>query len=455
MKFLLLSLLSFSYCSTYSQYQFKVGNIVGGNPLSIRNSNCVSDEQYNKMFTQLKKNEVFLKNSGRWLPQHSTLSTVLFELPLRKKTTLKDYGFFVISGFFDHNPARPGALLDYYCGNRSSDNAINHQGTDYSLFPYAWQKMNDNLVEAIAAASGIIIGKFDGNFDECGCVWTDCNNWNAIYIRHSDGTIAFYGHLKKNSLTTKVVGESVNAGEYLGIIGSSGQSSGPHLHFEVWQNENYAQLIDPYGGSCNSINGNTSRWINQENYRVSTISALRTHSDYPQLGSCPSTEIANLKNEFINGDRVVVGSYFRDQISGHVVTHSVIKPDGSLLGQWNQTFTDTYSASYWLADIYLPNPAPTGIWKYKVEYNGQKDSTAFAVNLLFKYTFIGNGNYTLSSNWQNNRIPPNPVPSGVEVAIDNQPNECILNTPIRFLSGSKLIVSQNAKLRLLENLIIE
>ncbi|HMP22095.1 MAG TPA: M23 family metallopeptidase [Ferruginibacter sp.] len=406
------------------------------------------------MFKRLKQNEIYLKNSGRWGKQPTPQSTVLFQLPLKKKNGISDGGFFAISGFFDHNPVRPGALLDYNCGDRSSDNAINHRGTDYYLFPYAWKKMRDNDVEAVAAAAGMIIGKFDGHFDECGCVWTDCNNWNAVYIKHADNTIAFYGHLKKNSLLPKGIGDTVSAGEYLGVVGSSGQSSGPHLHFEVWQNESYTQLIDPYAGPCNYINGNSSKWIQQEPYRASTLSAVRTHSDYPQMGSCPATEVMNEKNEFANGNKVVMGSYFRDQIAGQVVIHSVIKPDGTLLGSWQQTFTDTYTAAYWLADVYLPNPAPTGIWHYKATYNGQSDSAAFAVNILFQYRFTGNGNYSAASNWQNNKVPPNPVPRGIEVVIDNQQNECIIDVPVTFQKGAKLTISQSNKIKIPQNLLI-
>lgn len=454
MKRLLLLTALFSPFAGFCQYQFRVSVPVGGNALPARHANCISEEQYNLMFAYLKRNELALKSQGKWSRPGSALNTVLFQLPLKKKSSITDSGFFAISGFFDHNPVRPGALLDYNCGDRSSDNALNHRGTDYYLFPYAWKKMRDDDVEVVAAAPGVIIGKMDGNFDECGCVWTDCNNWNGVNIRHADGTIAFYGHLKKNSLLLKSTGDTVSAGEYLGIVGSSGQSSGPHLHFEVWENETYTQLIDPYGGPCNSINGMTSRWINQEPYRASTISAVRTHSDYPQMGSCPATEIMNEKNEFIDGNRVVMGSYFRDQMAGQSVIHSVVKPDGSLLGSWVQPFTDTYTAAYWLADVYLPNPAPTGIWYYKVQYNGQTDSAAFAVNVLFKYRFTGNGNYTLAANWVNNMVPPNPVPAGVEVIIDNQQNECIVNVPVTFRRGAKLTVGAFNKLRIPQNLII-
>jgi murein DD-endopeptidase MepM/ murein hydrolase activator NlpD len=102
--------------------------------------------------------------------------------------------------------------------------------------------------------------------------------WNIVVLRHSDGTVSMYGHLKLNSLTTKAVGETVTQGEFLGVIGSSGQSQGPHLHFEVYNADN--QLQDPYQGPCNLMN-NFSYWLDQPAYRDSSINKLMTHSAQP------------------------------------------------------------------------------------------------------------------------------------------------------------------------------
>ncbi len=57
---------------------------------------------------------------------------------------------------------------------------------------------------------------------------------HTIAIQHSNNIITFYKH---NSALLKKVGENVKAGEAVAIIGNSGTlSSGPHLHFEIWQN---------------------------------------------------------------------------------------------------------------------------------------------------------------------------------------------------------------------------
>jgi murein DD-endopeptidase MepM/ murein hydrolase activator NlpD len=61
--------------------------------------------------------------------------------------------------------------------------------------------------------------------------------WNGGYgmfveIQHPDGMITRYGHMKRGSILVKK-GEKVFAGQMIGQVGSTGKSTGPHLHFEI------------------------------------------------------------------------------------------------------------------------------------------------------------------------------------------------------------------------------
>lgn len=66
---------------------------------------------------------------------------------------------------------------------------------------------------------------------------------NYIRIDHGDGYKTFYGHLYK---TIKNKNESVNAGEIIGYVGTSGKSTAPHLHFEISKvTGNKTENLDP------------------------------------------------------------------------------------------------------------------------------------------------------------------------------------------------------------------
>src|SRR5690606_2616679 len=202
-----------------------------------------------------------------------------------------------ISNHVDHNAAFPNQIQDYNCGNRTYDTAqgYNHKGVDIFTWPFTWHQFQNNHSWVIAAAPGIIIGKNDGNYD-MSCNFNN-NNWNAVYVQHSDGSVSWYGHLKNGSLTTKNIGASVSAGEYLGVIGSSGNSTGPHLHFEVYNNTN--QLVDTYSGTCNTwTSSSDSWWQNQKSYQDPKINAVLTHSAPPVFPTCPSVETPNMKDVF-------------------------------------------------------------------------------------------------------------------------------------------------------------
>ncbi|MER7012278.1 M23 family metallopeptidase [Saccharopolyspora sp. NPDC000359] len=52
-----------------------------------------------------------------------------------------------------------------------------------------------------------------------------------VRVRHPHGTTTVYGHIDRALVTA---GERVEAGEVVAEVGNRGQSTGPHLHFEVW-----------------------------------------------------------------------------------------------------------------------------------------------------------------------------------------------------------------------------
>ncbi|MFD9905160.1 M23 family metallopeptidase [Streptomyces sp. NPDC059063] len=65
---------------------------------------------------------------------------------------------------------------------------------------------------------------------------------NNVVIKMNDGTYTQYGHMSSLSVT---VGQTVTPGQQIGLSGSTGNSSGPHLHFEARTGADYGSDIDP------------------------------------------------------------------------------------------------------------------------------------------------------------------------------------------------------------------
>ena len=82
--------------------------------------------------------------------------------------------------------------------------------------------------DVVAVASGVVV--FSDRRDGYG---------KMVEIHHGNGISSRYGHHEKLLVE---VGEVVNKGDVIGLMGSSGRSTGPHVHFEVLRN---GKNIDP------------------------------------------------------------------------------------------------------------------------------------------------------------------------------------------------------------------
>lgn len=61
-------------------------------------------------------------------------------------------------------------------------------------------------------------------------------------LQHPDGTVTVYGHM---NTIDRPHGAHVTAGEQIATVGARGESTGPHLHFEVWPGGQRARRVDP------------------------------------------------------------------------------------------------------------------------------------------------------------------------------------------------------------------
>jgi hypothetical protein len=159
-------------------------------------------------------------------------------------TYLKD---FYIVKYVDHDGKDP------FGGNKTYPG---HKGTDFEIRGFSQM---DSLVPVFAAARGQVIFVNDGLFDR-NTNWDIKNGGNYIILNHNDTLYTYYYHLKLHSIKVKL-GDSVNEGQTIAYVGSSGMSAVPHLHFEVRTKTQV--VVDPFIGRYNKT---SQLWKNQLSY---------------------------------------------------------------------------------------------------------------------------------------------------------------------------------------------
>ncbi|MER6532043.1 peptidoglycan DD-metalloendopeptidase family protein [Streptomyces sp. NPDC001508] len=139
-------------------------------------------------------------------PVHRDLSSLLFPVRSRNQWVLPVQGYVLSAGF----------------GAAGSHWAHRHTGQDFAV-PVG------TPVHAVGA--GVVV--------EAGCDGAFGNN---VVIRHGNGYYTQYAHL---SVLRVSVGQSVGPGDPIALSGNTGNSSGPHLHFEVRVTQEFGSAVDP------------------------------------------------------------------------------------------------------------------------------------------------------------------------------------------------------------------
>lgn len=118
-----------------------------------------------------------------------------------------------------------GSVSSRFLGGYRSEGG--HSGTDYAV----------PMGTPIASAAG-------GTVISAG--WAGAYGYR-VEVRHGDGTVTTYSHLSDINVS---VGQQVGAGQRVGAVGSTGNSKGPHLHFEVLIDGNFINPEDWLAGAA-------------------------------------------------------------------------------------------------------------------------------------------------------------------------------------------------------------
>ncbi|MEW2633537.1 M23 family metallopeptidase [Streptomyces sp. NPDC048389] len=111
--------------------------------------------------------------------------------------------------------------------------------TGYKAGGALWSSGSHSGVDFRAPSGSSVVAVGSGTVVEAGWAGAYGNN---VVIRMNDGTYTQYGHLASIDV---VVGQQVTPGRQIGLSGSTGNSTGPHLHFEARTTAEYGSDIDP------------------------------------------------------------------------------------------------------------------------------------------------------------------------------------------------------------------
>jgi len=270
--------------------------------------------------------------------------------------------------YADGDPA--SVTLTSYFGNRSdpfgSGATGNHSGIDLASGEAS------GVTNVIAVKDGKVVGiatnlscVSNSSKDSCGGGYG-----YHVMIEHNDGTTTLYGHLHQGTVAVSL-GDAVKQGQVIGKMGSTGQSTGNHLHFEVRVNGN---RVDPLN------------YVDVDNPRPKSFSG---DIDYVSGGSNMNTVCLTLKNSGFSDNSVVALMTNINHESGFRT--DVLGDNGTSYGlcQWHLNRYDNLRNSF--PDSYHTVESQLQFLMYELKnsftgvYNALSDGSDSASDLTYKF----------------------------------------------------------------------
>lgn len=283
-----------------------------------------------------------------------------------------------INNYFDLNQnidgSNNGIIEDYMGTNLSYDG---HKGTDFDVASF---RQMDFGYLIRAAADGVVVGiakpYYDRNFtDPC-----TSNYANYVTLKHDGGWKTKYLHLQKDNPLVNL-GDTVQAGDIIGVVGSSGCSTQPHLHFEV---------IDPNGKAVCPFEQNL--WATPPTYNGPTrvMDTVMVDGGFaePRLPDGQELKDPPRYNDTTGGlNRLFgVGVHLGGGTGTETITMVIKRPDGSFY--YNEDVEPVPPAA--APPRFYPHrwgsknitPDQVGTWYFEVYRGGYPNGTQIAVETV-------------------------------------------------------------------------
>lgn len=289
-----------------------------------------------------------------------------------------------IGNYVDHDVSK--AAKDYSCGQQTY-NA--HRGTDFMI-----RTLRDmqSGVAVRAAAHGVVLGARDGMKDidyrkrdrekirrkECG---------NGLRIKHEDGWVTQYCHLKRNSLKVKK-GETVKQGDLIALVGNSGLSIYPHLHFQVEyidpkSDKRTGAIVDPFVGVARNDlceAGANALWseetLNRLTYEPVSFIDTGFATTTPKMGGMIEG-VYDDETLSVRAPQLFLWARVLHVRKGDQVTFSITAPNGEEILSYTSTIAKDQAHRNLHAGIRRPSfNWDAGVYKGEVKLLRQTDGTS-------------------------------------------------------------------------------
>ena len=263
-----------------------------------------------------------------------------------------------IGNFVDLDPT--AGIRDYRCNDYTYDG---HRGHDSGIFGFRQQEIG---VPIFAALDGTVTARHDGEFD----MQTSMSNAPANFVEldHGGGHRTWYLHMKKNSVAVNL-GQQVTAGTQLGLTGSSGSSTAPHLHFESRLN---GVSFEPSAGGCGG--SVPSLWSQQPEPPASPTVDEIAMSLSPFSGSAGLPFDTAVRVRGLSTSSGFQTLYWRIRF-GHAPPHSswrfqLVRPNNSIPLDGTGTFNNTGTARAWWGSFFATQTFDVaGTWRIRFFIN--------------------------------------------------------------------------------------
>lgn len=263
--------------------------------------------------------------------------------------------------------------VDFGCGRQTYNK---HNGTDFGIPDEEAMKQG---VAVLAAADGVVLRTRDGVVDKFINDQTqrkEVNNiecGNGVVIAHGNGWQTQYCHMRKGTVAVKR-GDKITKGMILGMIGSSGLASFPHVHFTV---RYQGKIVDPFVGVTSVTGCHVSRnplWGKSPDYVPTGLINAGFAPKPPSQTELWQGKFQATKAKMSDWPALIFWIHLFGVLQGDEEHFTLIAPDKRVMIDTGKTLTKNYRTwvGYAGKRNSQSNPLSKGIWKgtYQLKRNG-------------------------------------------------------------------------------------